>query len=62
MCALKVVWPSQLLAEKIGRSRAFVQTIRKDSSDIVSVIRQAYEVYKYYILLCSDALVHWKLL
>ena len=33
-----------MLAEEIGSSRAFVQTIRSDSSDIVSVIRQAYEV------------------
>ncbi|CAI8050319.1 Integrin beta-6, partial [Geodia barretti] len=31
------------LAEEIGRSRAFVQTIANDSADIVSVIRMAYE-------------------
>ena len=35
---------NKMLAEEIGSSRAFVQTIRSDSSDIVSVIRQAYEV------------------
>ena len=39
-----VVRSLQELAEEIGRSRAFVQAIRNDSSDIVSVIRQAYEV------------------
>ena len=36
MCMIK--------GDEIGSSRAFVQTIRNDSSDIVSVIRQAYEV------------------
>ena len=61
MC-IKVAWPPQLLAEEIGRSRMYVQTVRNDLSDIVSVITQAYEVYKHYILLYSDALVHWKLL
>jgi protocadherin alpha len=33
----------ELLAEELGSSRSFVQTIRNDSSDIVSVIREAYE-------------------
>ena len=34
----------QLLAREFGSTRSFVQTIRNDSSDIVEVIRQAYEV------------------
>ena len=46
-----MLWCLQELAEEIGSSRAFVQTIAEDSADIVSVIRRAYEVQ---CALCSS--------
>ena len=51
----------QNVAEELGgSSRSFVQPIRSDSSDIVTVIRQAYEVkFAYVIYLVSVSKYMW---
>lgn len=44
----------QFLAAELGSSRSFVEKIRDDSSDIVDVIRRAYEVRTVHLMLVNS--------